>query len=83
MKIEKANLNDAEQLTELAIRSKDYWNYGPIQVEEWREDLTISSKHIEEKHVYKLVNNNKLIGFYAYQLENLKAVKLSFFFIEP
>ena len=52
MKIGKANKTDAEKITELAIRSKDYWNYGAKQIEEWRDGLTITSKYIDENQVY-------------------------------
>ena len=83
MKIEKANRTDAEKITDLTFRSKDYWNYGDKQIEEWKDDLTISSKYIDDNHVYKLTINDELIGFYAFQAENDKVVKLNFLFVEP
>ena len=83
MKIERANKTDAEKITELTIRSKDYWNYGAKQIEEWSDELTITSKYIDENHVYKLITTNELVGFYAFQLINQKVIKLDFLFIEP
>ena len=83
MKIEKANRTDASELTELTIRSKDYWNYGEKQIQEWRGDLTIKPNYIDENQVFKLIISNKLIGFYAFQPENEKLVKLNFLFVEP
>ncbi len=83
MKIEKAHRTDASELTQLTIRSKDYWNYGAKQIEEWRDDLTIKPKYIDENQVFKLIISNKLIGFYAFQPENKKNVKLNFLFVEP
>ena len=83
MKIERAHRTDAKKLTELTIRSKDYWNYGTKQIEEWRDDLTINQKYIDENQVYKLTVADKLTGFYAFQPENTKTIKLSFLFIEP
>lgn len=83
MEIKKTNRNDAKSITELTLRSKNYWNYGAEQMEEWRDEMTIDSKYIDENQVYKLVDNEKLIGFYAYQPENTKDIKLNFFFVEP
>jgi hypothetical protein len=55
MKIEKTTRNDAQDLTELTIRSKSYWNYDKKQIEEWREELTITEKYFDENQIYKLV----------------------------
>ncbi len=83
MKIEKAHSIDAGRITDLTIRSKNHWNYGERQIEEWRDELTITSKYIDENQVYKLTTNDELIGFYAFQPKNDKILKLSFLFIEP
>ncbi|MEX0273911.1 MAG: GNAT family N-acetyltransferase [Flavobacteriaceae bacterium] len=83
MKIERAHKVDATELTELTIRSKDYWNYGEKQIEEWREELTITPKYVEENHVYKGTKKGMLMGFYAYNPENSKNVKLNFLFVAP
>ena len=32
MKIEKAKIEDAQELTELTIIPKSYWNYGEQQI---------------------------------------------------
>ncbi len=83
MNIERALSSDAKRITELTIQSKDYWNYGPKQIEEWRDELTITPEYINENQVYKLKITDKLIGFYAYRPENQKKVKLNFLFVEP
>ena len=83
MRIEKAYRTDAEKITDLTIRSKNYWNYGDQQIAEWKDELTITSKYIEDNEVYKLIITNELAGFYAFQSGNKKIVKLNFLFIEP
>ena len=83
MKIEKAFKTDSKDLTALTLRSKGYWNYGKNQIEQWREELTITEKYIENNQVYKLVINTVLIGFYAYKAKNKTVVKLNYLFIEP
>ena len=83
MKIEKAKNTDASEITELTIRSKSYWNYSKEQIEEWKNDLTVTSDYIEKKEVYKLIDNTILIGYYSYYKLNEKDVKLENLFIEP
>ena len=83
MKIEKTTRNDAKDLTELTIRSKSYWNYGKEQIEKWRDELTITEKYNDENQIYKLIMNDFLIGFYAYQPKNKADIKLNYLFVEP
>jgi N-acetylglutamate synthase-like GNAT family acetyltransferase len=82
-KILLAHIQDFNKLTELAIRSKSYWNYNKEQIEDWRGELTISEKYILENNVYKLIRGKTLIGFYSYIVSKEKQVKLDFLFIEP
>lgn len=82
MKIEKAINNDANILTELTIRSKAHWDYTKEQIEEWREELTITEEYIENNQIYKLLVSKVLVGFYAYQTENETDVKLNYLFVE-
>ena len=83
MKIERAIKSNSNDLTELTIRSKSHWNYSKEQIEEWRDDLTVSEINILEKEVYKLANRNDLIGYYSYFKINDLDVKLENLFIEP
>lgn len=66
MKIEKALKIDAEALTALALRSKDYWGYGAKLNDSWREELSLSPKYILENEAYKLTSNDTILGFYAF-----------------
>ena len=83
MKIGKAHRKDAKKITDLTIRSKNYWNYGEKQIAEWKDELTITSKYIAENQVYKMTTSDGLIGFYAFQAESNKIVKLNFLFVAP
>ena len=83
MKIEKAIRTDAKEITELSIRSKDYWNYGEKQIEAWREELTLTEEYIDNNQVFKLEIEKELVGFYAYKAENKDTIKLNFLFVEP
>ncbi len=83
MKIEKATVKDAKELTELTILSKSYWDYSVQQIEEWKNDLTITEGYILEKEVYKLIDGNQIIGYYSFMKQNNTDIKLDNLFIAP
>lgn len=83
MEIEKAIVEDAKELTELTIISKSYWGYSKRQIEDWINDLTITEDYIFEKEVYKLINENKIIGYYSFFKSNYSDLKLDNLFVAP
>jgi N-acetylglutamate synthase-like GNAT family acetyltransferase len=83
MTIEKANINDNEILTELTKKSKAYWGYSNEQIEIWSELLTITKTYIETNHVFKLVLDNKIVGYYSFIITKEETVQLDNLFILP
>lgn len=83
MKIGQVHTNDAKELTKLAMRSKNHWKYGPLQIAQWKTELTITPEYILQNHVFKLLVDGQLIGFYAYIFIRKREVKLDALFIEP
>ena len=83
MKVEKANITDAEKLTRLTLKSKSYWNYSEEQMDKWRPELTITSDYIVKNEVYKLIIDDQLIAYYAYFRVDKEKVKLDNMFINP
>jgi len=83
MKIEKANINDNEILTEITKRSKAYWGYSEEQILKWNDNLTISKDYIENNYAFKLLSDNKIIGYYSYIITEKKNVKLDNLFVLP
>ncbi len=81
--IDKATIEDSKLLTSIALRSKAYWRYSKELIESWRNDLTITSKMVEEMMIYKYVQNNKIAGFYALNPPKGKAIKLEMLFVLP
>ncbi|MGB7395539.1 MAG: GNAT family N-acetyltransferase [Pricia sp.] len=81
--ISKAGKSDAEALTALTIRSKSYWGYGKAQIDKWLNELTITKNYIQENEVFQLVEDEELVGFYAYAPENESSVKLNYLFVCP
>lgn len=83
MKIEKATIEDAGKLTELTIRSKSHWNYSKEQLQEWKEELTISAEYIDRNLVYKLIENENLVGYYSIIILNQEDLNLDNLFVDP
>lgn len=81
--IEQAQIEDAPVLTELTFRSKAYWGYSAVQMDFWREELSITPKYMEANHVFKLTEKSEILGYYShFPIEN-QGVKLDNLFIEP
>ncbi|EOP09047.1 MULTISPECIES: GNAT family N-acetyltransferase [Bacillus] len=80
MKIRKAVLREANELSELALHSKATWNYSEEFILACKEDLTITEEYIKNNFVYVLENDNTKIGFFSF-LRNDKA--LDFLYIHP
>ena len=83
MLITRAIPRDHEALTKLTKASKAYWGFEPMVLEQWSDELTITSEYIAENFVYKLLSEEQLIGYYSYFEEGPKMVKLDNLFIEP
>jgi GNAT superfamily N-acetyltransferase len=83
MKIEKASVEDNEILTEITKKSKAYWGYSEEQILKWKDNLTISEAYIETNSVYKLVDEDKIVGYYSFIIKEEKIAILDNLFVLP
>jgi len=83
MRIEKAEINDHEVLTVITKKSKAYWGYSEEQILKWNNNLTVTKEYIETNFTFKLVIDNKIIGYYSYFVKEKKIVKLDNLFVLP
>ncbi|UFH32498.1 GNAT family N-acetyltransferase [Chryseobacterium sp. C-71] len=83
MNILKAETKDSELLTTITKRSKAYWGFSEEILKEWEHLLSISKDYIEKNMVYKLVENENIIGYYSYFSIDEKTIKLDNLFILP
>ena len=83
MEIKKAVIKDTQELTELTMRSKSYWGYSQQQMQAWEGDLTVSENEITHEEVYKLVHEEKIIGYYSFYKKNDAELKLERVFVDP
>lgn len=79
----KAAIYDVKKLTDIALKSKFFWGYSNEQIEDWREDLTITSKMFDEYHIYKYLVKDKIVGFYVLERTTVDKSCLHFLFILP
>lgn len=75
--------SDHLELTALTKLSKAHWGYGPGQIENWSDVLTITEDFISSNSVYKLSEEGKIFGYYAYILDDSISVTLDSLFIHP
>ncbi len=64
-KIQQALPEDHLLITQLTKRSKGHWKYGAAQIDLWSDDLTITAQYIADNMVYKLIQNDHIIAYYA------------------
>lgn len=82
MKIRKAVLEDAENLSRIAFAAKSYWKYPEKWLELWKDDLTITPEVIAENEVYAMTENNEIVGFYVLIIKENSA-QLEHLWIKP
>lgn len=63
LSLQKAVLNDIPVLNEISMASKMHWNYPPEWLEHWKKDLTVTEEDITRHQAWKLVAEDKIIGF--------------------
>lgn len=78
-----AQISDAKELTEIALKSKAFWGYSNELIESWREDLTVTPKMFEDFNIYKYLVNNEIAGFYIIHRANIRTSFLEFLFVSP
>ncbi len=83
MKIEKAEKSDHKILSEITYQGKAFWGYEKEQLIKWKNDLTITEDYIEKNETFKLIVDDKIIGYYSIvKLEN-NIIKLDNLFLFP
>ena len=82
LQFEQALPEDAPQLTETAFSSKRKWNYTDQQMALWTIDLTITKSYIRDHRVFKIVDHNNYIGFFALVIKG-NYIELDHFWLLP
>ena len=85
IRIRNAKANEADQLTQLAMRSKAYWGYSDEFMEACREELAVTSHKINQHifHFFVAECNGKIVGYYTVESLNNHTFELEALFVEP
>ncbi len=65
MKVEKAELTDLNMLNQISFKAKKHWGYPDEWMKKWKSELTVSPKYLRENSVFRLTENNTIVGFCA------------------
>lgn len=71
--IQRANPEQADQLTHIAMAAKAHWGYPDHWMEIWQPQLTFSPEYFMENESWAAVVNESLVGFYTLQVKNGKS----------
>ena len=83
MKIIYADKSDNETLTMITKKSKAYWGFSEDVLKVWEDLLTVTGDYIENNKVFKLIQNEQVIGYYSFSSVNDSTLKLDNIFILP
>tara|TARA_R110002167_G_scaffold131299_5_gene315015 strand:- start:1881 stop:2360 length:480 start_codon:yes stop_codon:yes gene_type:complete len=85
--IKIAQADDAEGLSQLALRSKGYWGYDQDFLQQCQAELTYTPQQLVSKDYFFAkavdVNKHQIVGFYALAYSQTEYVELEALFIEP
>ncbi|MDQ6831475.1 MAG: GNAT family N-acetyltransferase [Gemmatimonadota bacterium] len=77
-----ARPDEADSLTELAVRSKSYWGYDAEFLDRARFDLTVSAENAVKGNVFVAENEGAVAGFYSLD-DDRDTPELTALFVEP
>jgi len=73
---------EAQLLSELALRAKGHWGYDQDFLEACRSELTLTPDYIAASPVFVLEEEAQVIGFYGLR-EQGNELELLYLFVEP
>ena len=84
-RIRVARVDEAQLLSELALRSKAHWGYSPDFFEACRAELSYSGEQLLSERMRFLVleRAGSVIGFYALRHHHGEPMELEALFVEP
>lgn len=80
--IRRARAEEAELLSQLALRSKGYWGYEPEFLEACRKELTLSPSDVDDSITYVLEGLAGIQGYYRLSSHTPQGELLDLF-LEP
>ena len=82
MTIRSATVDEADELTAIAMAAKRHWGYPESWIKQWEADLTITSDFVSHNTVFVSEEDGEARGFYALSLNAGKA-ELKHMWVKP
>lgn len=77
-----AKADEAEILSDIALRSEAYWGYDDEYMERFASTYYLTKDYILENPTFVIENDTQIIGFYSILCESGN-YSLDYFFIDP
>jgi N-acetylglutamate synthase-like GNAT family acetyltransferase len=81
--IRPARTDEADTITEIALRSKAYWGYSDAFMARVRAELTLTPEFIERNPTFVSEVDGKIAGFYSLKDLGDGVVDLYYLFVAP
>lgn len=82
LKIRQAEPHDAEAMTAIAFASKRHWGYPESWMDEWRDQLTISTEFVRGHQAFLVSDEQRIVGFGAVEVNGSEAL-IVHLWVEP
>lgn len=79
--IRRACSHEAEELSELAFRSKASWGYDSAFMATCRAELTVTPAYLAKAQTFVYETSGRVLGFYGLMTDT--TTELGFMFVEP
>lgn len=82
LNIRRAEICEADILTNIAIRSEAYWDYDSVFIESFKSIYKVTGEFISNNPTFLMEEDKNIVGFYSI-LKGDKETELEYFYIEP
>lgn len=82
LNIRSVRINEAEILTNIAIKSEAYWGYDFEYMEKFKKIYKVTKEFISNNPTFIIEDDDNIVGFYGI-LNEKNETALEYFFIEP
>jgi N-acetylglutamate synthase-like GNAT family acetyltransferase len=80
--IRSAKLDEYEILTNIAIESESFWDYGSDHIEKFKSVYKVTEEFISNNSTFVIEKDGNIVGFYGFIIEN-NVHSLEYLYIEP
>jgi N-acetylglutamate synthase-like GNAT family acetyltransferase len=80
--IRSAKIDEYEILTNIAIESESFWDYGSDHIEKFKSVYKVTEEFISNNSTFVIVKDGDILGFYGFIIEN-NVPSLEYLYIAP